>query len=117
MINARVMYLRPGNLFKDFAVWVCEEKILDNGRPGSVYHPNGQYIKGCIAKSDPKDIEKFKSEGHPITHTIVQSGRPKCMPKSFLLLGERMFFVQGIDDTGTEGISTLYFVEERNDMK
>ena len=33
------------------------------------------------------------------------------------MLGNRVFYVVAVDDTGGLGISTLYYVEERDDIK
>ena len=52
-----------------------------------------------------------------VTHTIVQAGSPKAKRTDKLILGERVFYIVDIDDTGMLGISTIYYAEERQDAK
>lgn len=33
------------------------------------------------------------------------------------ILGNRVFYIVDIDDTGSLGVSTLYYAEERTDVK
>lgn len=52
MINARFMYLRPGNLFKDFVVESNTQVVTASGRV--VNDPKGdgsKIIRGCLAES------------------------------------------------------------------
>ena len=51
MINARFMYLRPGNLFKDFVVESNTQVVTASGRV--VNDPKGdgsKIIRGCLAE-------------------------------------------------------------------
>ena len=62
MINARFMYLRPGNLFKDFVVESNTQVVTASGRV--VNDPKGdgsKIIRGCLAdcaggKSGSKEV-------------------------------------------------------------
>ena len=47
----------------------------------------------------------------------MQAGRPKAKLGDKLVLGERVFYIVDIDDTGALGISTVYYAEERRDVK
>jgi hypothetical protein len=47
----------------------------------------------------------------------VQRGTPLAKKTDKLVLGNRVFYVVAVDDTGGLGISTLYYVEERDDIK
>ena len=115
--NVRVMYLRPGNLFKDFIVESDEESIGESGRPEINYREKTQTLKGCLANATEGDRERWKQLQHPITHTIVQRGRPRAKPEDKLILGERVFLVHMVDDCGGLGISTIYYAEERADVR
>lgn len=117
MINARFMYLRPGNMYKNFVVEKAAVKPGKSGRPQHVYEDVGEVIHGVLAEANDKQIERWKQLQHPISHTIVQAGGPKAKEGDKLCLEERVFFVQGIDKAGSLGISTIYYVEERNDVK
>lgn len=64
-----------------------------------------------------KGFIEWQQLQHPISHTIIQDGRPKAKAEDKLILGERIFLIQGIDDPGSIGVCTIYYVEERMDVK
>ena len=98
MINARFMYLRPGNLFKDFVV-----------------ESNTQV--GCLAESTKEQKESHSTRDRVCTHTIVQAGSPEAKKSDKLILGNRTFYIIDLDEVGSLGISTIYYAEERKDVK
>ena len=118
MINARYMYLRPGNLFKEFIIESDAQKVTSTGRVVSAHTGDGtKTLKGCLAQCSDTDRENHSTTDHIITHTIVQAGKPKAKRTDRLILGERSFYIVDIDDCGTLGVSTLYYAEERRDVK
>lgn len=118
MINTRRMYLRPGNLFKEFVIEQNKGTITDTGRAVAVYVGDGsKTLKGCLADASAKDKESRSTKEHAVTHTIVQAGFPKAKRTDKLILGNRVFYVVDMDDAGGLGISTIYYAEERNDVK
>lgn len=118
MINARVMYCRPGNLFKDFIIEENKGAVTSTGRAVVGFRGDGsKTLKGCLAQATENDKSSHSLPDHTITHTIVQTGAPKAKRTDRLILGNRVFYIVDIDDTGTLGIATLYYAEERNDVK
>lgn len=119
MLNStRLMYLRPGNLFKDFVVFSLSQDVTDGGRVVEKYTGDGSCIlKGCLAEADDRDIADHSIEDHTVTHTIVSRGAPKAKRRDKLVFGSRAFYIVDIDDVGALGISTIYYAEERNDIK
>jgi len=118
MINARAMYLRPGNLFKDFTVEDNEQEINSRGRAVIKYSGNGlKTFRGCLANASDQDKANHSISDHIVTHTIVQIGPPKAKRTDKLIMGDRVFYVIDVDDTGTLGVATLYYAEERTDVK
>lgn len=118
MVNARMMYLRPGNLFKDFVVETRTQTVTRTGRPAVGYSGDGsRMLQGCLADASDEERKAHSLPEHIVTHTIVQSGPPMAKRTDKLILGERVFYIVDIDDTGTLGLSTLYYAEERNDVK
>ena len=115
--NVRVMYLRPGNLFKEFLIESNDETIGESGRPEISYSEETRTLKGCLANATEGDRERWKQLQHPITHTIVQRGHPKATPEDKLIFGERVFLIHAVDDCGGLGISTIYYAEERLDVR
>lgn len=118
MINTRLMYLRPGNIFKDFVVEVNTQVVTSTGRVANAPQGDGRkIIRGCIAETTKEQRESHSTRDHIATHTIVQAGAPEVKKSDRLTLGNRTFYVIDIDDAGTLGISTIYYVEERKDVK
>lgn len=112
------MYLRPGNLYKDFLVEENDTDVSSTGRPKTSYKGDGtKMLKGVLAEADNKQKMRWEQLQHPISHTIVQTGRPNAKAEDKLILGERVFLVQGVDEPGSLGICTIYYVEERADVK
>lgn len=116
-MNRSLMYLRPGNFLKQFIVEEYVSGIDKTGRPKVSYTKDGmKMLKGVLAEATPEQTERFKQLAHPISHTIVQRGRPKAKAEDKLILGNRVFLIQGIDEPGSVGVCTLYYVEERFDI-
>ncbi len=118
MINTRGMYLRPGNLFKDFIVENNHQKVTETGR---VIHKlddnNPIIIRGCLAEANDEIRKAHNRSEHIVTHTIVQAGKPKAKRTDRLICGNRAFYIVDIDDVGALEMSTIYYAEERKDVK
>ena len=118
MNNTRMMYVRPGNLFKEFVVEKDKQKVTSTGRVANNHSGNGaDILKGCLAEASDEDRANHSQKDHIVTHTIVQAGSPKAKRMDKLILGNRTFYVVDVDDTGSLGISTIYYAEERRDVK
>ncbi|MDO4305991.1 MAG: hypothetical protein Q4C77_04090 [Eubacteriales bacterium] len=112
------MYLRPGNLYKDFIIEENKATIGRTGRPQTSYDCDGsRTLKGALAEATPKQKLEWGQLEHPITHAIVQDGRPKAKAEDKLVLGNRIFLIQGLEEPGSIGVCTIYYVEERMDVK
>lgn len=118
MINTRMMYVRPGNLFKEFIIENNKQAVTGTGRVANNHTGNGANIlKGCLTDATDSERENHSQKDHIVTHTIVQTGRPKAKRTDRLVLGNRVFYIVDIDDAGALGISTIYYAEERRDAK
>lgn len=118
MINTRMMYLRPGNLFKDFVVEENQQVVTKTGRVANSNTGDGSRgLRGCLADATDEERQNHSQKDHTVTHTIVQAGKPKAKRNDRMILGNRVFYIVDIDDCGTLGISTIYYAEERRDMK
>ncbi len=118
MNNTRKMYLRPGNLFKEFIIESNKQKVTSTGRVANNHIGNGtKTLKGCLAEATDDERQNHSQKDHIVTHTIVQSGSPKAKRTDKLVLGNRVFYIVDIDDVGALGISTIYYAEERSDAK
>lgn len=114
MINAKLMYLRPGNMFKDFIILSKTASLNSSNKPVTSYSRSG-IISGCLADADPDIKSDWKQRGHTVSHVIVQNGEPKAKAGDRLVLNNRKFEIHGIDDMGSLGIAVQYFCEERFD--
>lgn len=118
MINTRMMYLRPGNMFKEFVVDADEQIVTGTGRVANHHTGDGANIlRGCLAEATDEERTNHSQKDHVVTHTIVQSGSPKAKSGDKLVLENRTFYIVNIDDVGSLGISTIYYAEERRDTK
>ena len=118
MNNARMMYLRPGNLFKNFIIDSNKQVVTSTGRVANHHIGDGtKILKGCLAEASDEERTNHSQKDHIVTHTIIQAGRPKAKRTDKLVLGERTFYIVDIDDAGSLGLSTIYYAEERQDAK
>lgn len=118
MMNARYMYLRPGNMFKEFVIEDNTQEVNSSGRVVNKHAGDGSAIlKGCLADATDEDRKNHNQNDHIVTHTIVQAGSPIAKREDKLIMGERVFYIVDIDDCGALGISTIYYAEERRDAK
>lgn len=118
MISTRMMYVRPGNLFKEFVIESNRQVVISTGRVANSHTGDGtKTLKGCLAEASDEDRTNHSQKDHIVTHTIIQSGNPKAKRTDKLILGERTFYIVDIDDAGSLGISTIYYAEERWDAK
>ncbi len=110
------MYLRPGNLLRDFVVEKQYIGTTDMGRTTRYFLPTGKVLTGVLAEANNDVRFLWQQRQHPVTHTIVQNGtRLVADVGDRLTLGSKVFYVQGRDDISDLGISTLFYVEERDD--
>ena len=118
MNSTRMMYVRPGNLFKDFIIEGNKQVVTSTGRVANNHTGDGtKTLKGCLAKASDEDRTNHSQKDHIVTHTIVQAGSPKAKRTDKLVFGERVFYIVDIDDADSLGISTIYYAEERRDAK
>lgn len=120
-------FLRPGQGFQRFYVLHREGDVSSTGRAhtGS-YKEQGDFY-GILTNANPKEIERYKQLGTPITNTIVQRGtKNRAKAKDILELRSsssdqetksRKFIVQGeARNPGDLGHFLIYYVEERADL-
>lgn len=111
-----MMYLRTGNLFKDFAVEKRDEDTNARGRAKAEYDTSSTItIRAVLADATPEEIERWQQRQHPITHTITQRGAPIAKEGDRLVFGSRYFYIQGVHEPGSLGIWTIYYAQERSD--
>lgn len=109
-----MIFYRPGSEIQDFSVY---EKTTSTGGHGRVKEVPGETpvstLSGALASASQKEVDQWKQNGHPITHTIVVYGTTMADAGDVVSLGERKFYIQGKEDPGGFGIRQVLFCEER----
>ncbi len=110
------MYLRTGNLFKDFIIEKKSEGTTARGRVTSGYENSaGERLCAVLADATTEEKERWEQQQHPITHTLTQRGKPLAGAGDRLIFDNRLFYVQGVEEPGSLGIWTIYYAQERSD--
>lgn len=118
--------LRPGQGFMLLRVLRRECGTTPTGRPYTKELEQTGAFYGIVSQASPKEIEQWKQNGNPITHTIVQRGTKECAKATDVLElvpsdeGEkpRRFLVKGKPhNPGELGHFLVYVAEERDDLK
>lgn len=118
MINARMMYMRPGNMYKDFIIESKTQSISSTGRAVVTHSGDGgTTLRGCLADANQSDRDTYSTGEHHVTHTVTQSGRPIAKKGDRLILDSRIFYIVSVNNCGALGVATLYYCEERSDIK
>ena len=75
-------------------------------RPGNLY-------KYFIIEENTSEVGRT---GRPQT-SYNREGRPQAKAEDKLILGNRVFLIQGLEEPGSIGVCTIYYVEERVDVQ
>ncbi len=112
----RIGFNRPENLWKDFTIEAKTETTSTRGRAKESYGEKPPiFIHAILCGATPEQKLQYQQMEHPISHVISHEGKPKAKEGDRLILKDRAFYVQGVDDPGDLGIWTLYYCEERSD--
>jgi len=117
MQSARFMYLRPGNLFKDFVVCKHIEKLNKAGRPVATFEKTQTVIRGCFTECDSHEVQQWRQLNHEITHKLVQAGEKQAVQGDYLVREDKVYLIEEIAPLSELGVSTIYYLSERNDAK
>ena len=108
------MYLRPGNLGRDFIIERKTAGISASGRTAVTFEPTGEVLHGVLSNAKTSEIQKWQQLQHDITHTVIQrAGGVRVDTGDRLNLNCLYFYIQGVDDISALGLFVLYYVEER----
>ena len=79
MNNARLMYLRPGNMFKEFIIEDNSQTVSSTGRVVNRHTGNGtRTLKGCLAQANEKDIASHSRPDHTVTRSEEWTAESKA---------------------------------------
>ena len=118
-------HLRPGQGFRPLTVWRREGGVTATGRPYTGELTEQGTLLGIITQCSPEEIDQFKQNGHPVTHTIVQRGTKNRAKETDVLEvkpkveggDSRYFLVQTVHDPAELGHFTVYKALERSDLQ
>lgn len=114
------MYLRPGNLWKSFRVFIMHADNVD-GYATNSYQDSGTLVDGILAQatSTEKDLTKhlWDQKVHSLTHTLVVSGNCNLKKLDMLAYEDKAYLVLAVDNAGYLGVASVAYLEERNDLK
>ena len=100
--------IRTFNVYRKASSTDAKNRLRYSGGP----EPVG-FFKGTICQSNQREIERFKSLGHPITHTITATLRQSIKAEDILKRdGGMEYFVQGVDDPMGAGLVTIIYCKE-----
>ena len=114
------MYLRPGNLWRDFRI-KRSKMVNQNGYPKEIFEDSKDSVKGVVSIAANNSNENMKTlfdqGSHSITHQMVVMGKPDLKKGDMLIGDEVAYLILIIDDVGLLGRTGLIYLEERNDIK
>lgn len=120
MMFGNAMYLRPGNLWKNFQVLKMHVDNVD-GYAKNSYEDTGTIVDGILAQATSNERELTKhlwdQKLHSLTHTLVVSGRCDLKKSDILAYEEKAYLVLAVDNAGDLGFAGIAYLEERNDLK
>lgn len=73
------------------------------------------YIRATLCGATPEQQMQYHQIGHPVSHVISHEGSPVAKPGDRLVMGNRAYYVRGVDNPGEVSIWTIYYCEERGD--
>ncbi len=118
----RIGPTRPESFPKPFNVYSKESSVTGIGRVTK----GEMTLKGdtrCILSvAKPEERERYNQMGVKVTHSIIQRGSPIAKEQDVFALMKngketRWFRVQAVHNKGEMDIDTVYYCEERGDLK
>lgn len=120
MMFGNMIYLRPGNLWKNFKVLKMHANNID-GYATNSYKDTGLIVDGVLAQATAtdKDLTKhlWDQKLHSLTHTLVMLESRSLKKMDMLAYEDKAYLVLAIDNVGDLGVASIAYLEERNDLK
>ena len=110
--------LWPGQELRTFEVWRSGSRRTESGRVTDNARQKIGEIKAILAAAKPEERERWRQLEHPVTHKIIQQGRPpfEIKPGDSIEKGECKYIVQTKPyNPGDISHWTIYYCDERSD--
>ena len=120
--HGRIGMMRPEQFPKPFNVYEQDSETSARGRT-RLSEPEIKAEARCILSlARPEEQQRFAQIGVTVTHSIIQRGAPIAKEQDiFALLKNgkevRRFRVQAVHNKGELDIDTVYYCEERGDLR
>ena len=120
MFTGNVM-LMPGQELRDFTVSRPETRGTENGREGltNQFQEVGK-VRAILAQAKPEEVQRWRQLNHPITHKIIMQKKPSFDIRPgdiFERDGRRFYHQMSPYDLGDIGHWTIFYCDERHDVK
>lgn len=120
--HGRIGMMRPEQFPQPFKIYRQGTGTNATGRERPqelVLHGEARCI---LSVADPKEQERFRQTAVTVTHMIIQRGAPIAGKDDFFVLAKggaetRKFRVQAVHNKGEMDIDTVYYCDERSDLK
>lgn len=92
-------------------------RLSDLGRQEVSFELTGGEVIGVVASATPYEREKLKSLKHEVTHVVIQRlGSAKAKVGDRLIKGEKIFYVEAVENPAGLGQWFIYYCNERCDL-
>lgn len=109
-------FFRPRQDKKDFLVVQVIASPTARGRPMSGEEKILATIRGVLAPVDQEQVQQWKQNGHPISHSVIQENPNYLAPVGCILRYQnRRFEVKGAINPGEISHFCIYYCLERLD--
>ena len=122
MRMGRLGVTRPENFPKQFNVYGKAGALTDIGRPTHGEETFKGTLRAILAVAKPEERLRYNQLGVNVTHTLLQRGMPQAKEQDVVALVRngtetRRFRIQTVHNKGTMDIHTVYYCEERSDLR
>lgn len=107
------IFYKPGQELKTYEIYREKSTRDSRGRVTTKAQPELiDAVRGSIVQASQREQERWRQQGHPISHTIVIRGRTKAQAGDEARVYGHVYHIQGKHDPAGLGFfSTLYCME------
>lgn len=106
------MYV-PGQQIRKFDVYRKKAKKDKKGRVLGSQEVKVTQIRGSIALTNQREVDRFKQLGYPVTHTIIVQLRCDVEENDVLVKDDERYHVKGVKKPADLGFYTVIYCEKK----
>lgn len=120
--HGRTGIMRPEQFPKPFNLYAQDADTSQRGRIRKEPAQLKATARCILSVAKPEEAQRFNQTGVTVTHTIIQRGAPIAKEQDIFVLAKggretRRFRVQAVHNKGELDIDTVYYCEERGDVR